>query len=59
MDRLEDIKSTIISQFSIISVILNTAETQGVNLNNNITRAIHQLKSAENKVLESFGLLEE
>lgn len=59
VDRLEDIKSTIISQFSIISGILNTAETQGVNLNNNITRAIHQLKSAENKVLESFGLLEE
>ena len=59
VDRLEDIKFTMESQFSKISIILRKAETQGENSNKNITNAIHQLKSAENKILESFGLLEE
>ena len=59
VDRLEDIKSTIESQFSIILGILNTAETQGTNSNKNIINAIQQIKNAENKILVSFGLLEE
>lgn len=59
VDRLEDIKFTMESQFSKISGILKKAETQGENSNKNITNAIYQLKKAENKILESFGLLEE
>ncbi len=59
VDRLEDIKYAIEGQFSIITGILKKAETQGENLNKNITNAIQQLKSAENKILVSFGLLEE
>jgi len=59
VDRLEDIKSTMESQFSKISDTLKKAETQGENSNKNITNAIQQLKSAENKILVSFGLLEE
>ncbi|HEC39613.1 MAG TPA: DNA recombination protein RmuC [bacterium] len=59
VDRLVDIKSTIESQFSKISDTLKKAETQVENSNKNITNAIHQLKSAENKIFESFGLLEE
>ena len=59
VDKLEDIKSTIESQFSIILGILNTAETQGTNSNKNIINAIQQIKNAENKILVSFGLLEE
>lgn len=59
VNRLEDIKSTTQSQFIEISKILKTAETQGINSNNNIIRAIHALKKAENNILESFGLLEE
>ncbi len=59
VDRLEDIKFTMESQFSKISVTLRKAETQGENSNKNITNAIQQLKSAENKILVSFGLLEE
>jgi len=59
VDRLENIKFTMESQFSKISVTLRKAETQGENSNKNITNAIQQLKSAENKILESFGLLEE
>ena len=59
VDKLEDIKFTMESQFSKISVTLRKAETQGENSNKNITNAIQQLKSAENKILESFGLLEE
>ncbi|KKK75054.1 hypothetical protein LCGC14_2877610, partial [marine sediment metagenome] len=59
VDRLVDIKSTIESQFSKISDTLKKAETQVENSNKNITNAIHQLKSAENKFFESFGLLEE
>lgn len=59
VDRLENIKFTMESQFSKISVTLRKAETQGENSNKNVTNAIQQLKSAENKILESFGLLEE
>ena len=59
VDKLEDIKSTMESQFSKISDTLKKAETQVENSNKNITNAIYQLKSAENKILESFGLLEE
>ncbi len=59
VDNLENIKSTIESQFSIILGILNTAETQGTNSNKNIINAIQQIKNAENKILVSFGLLEE
>ena len=59
VDRLEDIKFTMESQFSKISGILKKAETQGENSNKNITNAIYQLKKAENKILVSFGLLEE
>ena len=59
VDKLEDIKFTMESQFSKISVTLRKAETQGENSNKNITNAIQQLKKAENKILESFGLLEE
>ena len=59
VDRLEDIKSTIEGQFSKISDTLKKAETQIENSNKNITNAIQQLKSAENKIFISFGLLEE
>ena len=59
VDRLENIKSTIESQFSKISDTLKKAETQVENSNKNITNAIQQLKKAENKILISFGLLEE
>jgi len=59
VDRLENIKFTMESQFSKISDILKKAETQGENSNKNITNAIQQLKKAENKILVSFGLLEE
>ena len=59
VDRLENIKFTMESQFSKISVTLRKAETQGENSNKNITNAIQQLKKAENKIFESFGLLEE
>ncbi len=59
VDRLEDIKSTMENQFAKISNILKKAETQVENSNKNITNAIQQLKKAENKILESFGLLEE
>ena len=59
VDRLENIKFTMESQFSKISDTLRKAETQGENSNKNITNAIQQLKSAENKILVSFGLLEE
>ncbi|KKM13733.1 hypothetical protein LCGC14_1713190 [marine sediment metagenome] len=59
VDKLEDIKFTMENQFSKISVILRKAETQGENSNKNITNAIQQLKKAESKILESFGLLEE
>ena len=59
VDKLEDIKFTMESQFSKISVTLRKAETQGENSNKNITNAIQQLKKAENKIFESFGLLEE
>lgn len=59
VDRLENIKFTMESQFSKISDTLRKAETQGENSNKNITNAIQQLKGAENKILVSFGLLEE
>lgn len=59
VDRLENIKFTMESQFSKIFDILKKAETQGENSNKNITNAIQQLKKAENKILVSFGLLEE
>ena len=59
VNRLEDIISTTKNQFLGISNILSTAETQGYNANNNIRKAIQSLKSAENKILESFGLLQE
>ncbi len=59
VDRLENIKFTMESQFSKISDTLRKAETQGENSNKNITNAIQQLKKAENKILVSFGLLEE
>ena len=59
VDKLEDIRSTIEIQFSKISDTLKKAETQGENSNKNITNAIQQIKKAENKILVSFGLLEE
>jgi len=59
VDRLENIKFTMESQFSKIFDILKKAETQGENSNKNITNAIQQLKKAKNKILVSFGLLEE
>ena len=59
VDNLENIKFTMESQFSKITDILRKAETQGENSNKNITNAIQQLKKAENKILVSFGLLEE
>jgi len=59
VDRLENIKFTMESQFSKISDTLKKAETQGENSSKNITNAIQQLKSAETKILVSFGLLEE
>jgi len=59
VDKLEDIRSTIEIQFSKISDTLKKAETQGENSNKNITNAIQQIKKAENKILISFGLLEE
>lgn len=59
INHLEAIISTTKIQFLEISKILSTAETQGENTKNNIRKAIHSLKSAENKILESFGLLEE
>jgi DNA anti-recombination protein RmuC len=58
VNRLDEIISTTKNQFSEISKTLSTAETQGQNANNNIRKAIHSLKDAENKILESFGLLE-
>ena len=59
VDRLEDIKSTMEIQFAKISDTLKKAEVQGENSNKNITNAIQQIKKAETKILESFGLLEE
>ncbi len=59
VNHLEDIISTTKNQFLEISKSLITAETQGVNLNNNIRKALNSLKNAENSILESFGLLEE
>lgn len=59
INRLEDIISTMKNHFLEISKILNTAETQGENANNNIRKAIQSLKIAEKRILESFGLLEE
>jgi DNA anti-recombination protein RmuC len=58
VNHLEDIISTTKNQFLEISNILSIAETQGQNAVNNIRKAIHSLKVAENKILESFDLLE-
>lgn len=58
VNRLDEIISTTKNQFLEISNILSTAETQGQNANKNIRKAISSLEDAENRILESFGLLE-
>ena len=58
VSRLDEIISTTKAQFLKISSILSKAETQGQHINNNIKRAIRSLSEAENKIFESFGLLE-
>ena len=58
VNRLDDIISTTQNQFLDVSNILSTAEKQSQNVNNNVSKAIRSLKIAENKILESFNLLE-
>jgi DNA anti-recombination protein RmuC len=58
VNRLDEIISTTQNQFLDISNILSTAEKQSQNTNNNVRKAIRSLKVAENKILESFNLLE-
>lgn len=59
VNYLDEIKSTVESQFSIISGILAKAEKQGQNSTNNVKKAIRSLQKAEDNILGTFGLLEE
>ena len=59
VDQLEDIKSTVETNFSSIKKKLETAEKHSRNSNKNIKEAINSIEKAENEILARFGLLED
>lgn len=59
VDQLEDIKSTVETNFSSIKKKLETAEKHSRNSNKNIKEATNSIEKAENEILARFGLLED